>query len=176
MKFLARPTRKQEISPQRHLSQRACSWLAIAAIFATGCTTQIESQPLQLVAQAQAPQEMMPEAMEDSQEISVPLVLAARFKVKPEKRQLFLELAGATLEPTRKEPGNISYSFYEESKVPNSFIYFEEWRSFEDLQRHLERPYTQRLLERFEEILDGEANIRIYDINGITYSLERPAM
>lgn len=176
MKFFATPTRKPKISPQNQLSQRAFLWLAIGAIFTAGLIAQIHSQSPQPVARAQGLQEMMPDVMEGSQQVSVPLVLSARFKVKPEKRQLFLKLAGATLEPTRKEPGNISYSFYEESTVPNSFIYFEEWQSYQDLQKHLEQPYTQRLLERFEEILDGEANIRIYDINGITYSLERPAM
>jgi quinol monooxygenase YgiN len=106
-------------------------------------------------------------------QVDVPVVLATRFKIKPEKRNLFLELATAMLEPVRQEQGSISYSFYEESTEPNSFIYFEEWKSREALAEHLEKPYTQRLLERFPEILDSEANIRVYDIENLTYGFLR---
>jgi len=105
-------------------------------------------------------------------EVEVPLVLAARFKIKPEKRDLFIQLATDTLEPTRKEPGVISYSFYEEANVPNSFIYFEEWESRAALDKHLKQPYVTRLLDKFPEMLAEEANIRIYDIKDLTFGLE----
>ncbi len=109
---------------------------------------------------------------EEMKPVEVPLVLSARFKIKPEKRDEFLKLATATLEPTRKEEGNISYSFYEESTVPNSFIYFEEWRSRKDLAFHLQQPYTKNLLDKFSDLADGEGNIRVYDIKSLTYGLD----
>lgn len=147
--------------------------LLVLAIFSTGCDEEIKSQkPSQVTSEQMS--EMMEEMMEQTQEVSVPLVLSARFRVKPSKRELFLKLAGAALEPTRKEPGNISYSFYEESSNPNSFIYFEEWQSYEALAAHLARPYTQALLSRFNEIVEGEPNVRIYDIRGVTYELIDP--
>lgn len=147
--------------------------LLVLAISSTGCEEELKSQ--------ESPQgttkpmsEMMEQMMEQTLEVSVPLVLSARFRVKPSKRDVFLRLATATLEPTRKEPGNISYSFYEESSDPNSFIYFEEWQSYEALAAHLAQPYTQALLSRFNEIVDGEPNVRIYDIRGVTYELIEP--
>ncbi len=134
-------------------------------IFSTGCAASVVSKPIQEV----SPKET--QKIAQAPPVDVPVVLAARFKIKPGKRNLFLQLAKATLEPTRVEKGSISYSFYEESSVPNSFIYFEEWKSREALAEHLKTPYTQRLLKQFPNMLDGEPNIRVYDIKSLTYGL-----
>lgn len=103
--------------------------------------------------------------------IDVPTVLAGRYKIKPEQRERFLELATAGIEPTRKEAGNISYSFYEDAAVPNSFIYFEEWRSRAALAEHLQQPYITPLLKEFSDLVDGEVDVRVYDIKDLTYGL-----
>ena len=145
--------------------KQAFSVLLIFTFFSTGCVTSVTSKPIQ---------EISPKVtrnLAQATQVDVPVVLAARFKIKPEKRNLFLQLAKATLEPTRAEKGVISYSFYEESSVPNSFIYFEEWKSREALAEHLKTPYTQRLIQQFPDMLDGEPNIRVYDIKSLTYGL-----
>lgn len=138
--------------------------LLLVAVGSTGCAGTITSQ--------ETSEATRKEKQELARQVDVPVVLAARFKIKPEKREMFIELATATLQPTRAEEGVISYSFYEESTVPNSFIYFEEWQSREALAKHLKTPYTQRLLDNFSDMLDGEANIRVYDIKSLTYGLE----
>ncbi|BAQ64219.1 hypothetical protein GM3709_984 [Geminocystis sp. NIES-3709] len=99
------------------------------------------------------------------------IVLAGRYKIKPEKRDRFLELAIIGLEPTRQEAGNISYAFYEEVGVPNSFIYFEEWQSREALMAHLQQPYITPLLEEFGDLVEGSADVKIYDIKSYTEGL-----
>jgi quinol monooxygenase YgiN len=150
------------------LRQGVFSVLLSVAVFSAGCTTPVSRQETQDVSSNQ-----IQELAQQEDQVDVPVVLAARFKIKPDKREQFLELATATLEPTRTtEEGNISYSFYEESTVPNSFIYFEEWESREALAIHLKKPYTEQLLEKFPEMLDGEANIRVYDIENVTYGLD----
>ncbi|MEM7715666.1 MAG: putative quinol monooxygenase [Cyanobacteria bacterium P01_A01_bin.68] len=103
--------------------------------------------------------------------VEIPIVLAGRYKIKSDKRERFLELANSGLEPSRAESGNISYSFYEEAGTPNSFIYFEEWKSREALVEHLKQPYVTPLLEEFSELVDGDANVRVYDIHSLTYGL-----
>ena len=101
------------------------------------------------------------------------IVLAGRYKINPGKRERFLELAKSCLELTRKEPGNISYSIYEEAGIPNSFIYFEEWESREALEEHLKQPYITPLLKEFPDLVDGEADVRVYDIKSLSYGLEQ---
>lgn len=103
--------------------------------------------------------------------VEIPIVLAGRYKIKPDKRERFLQLANLGLESSRAEPGNISYSFYEEAGIHNSFIYFEEWESREALAEHLKQPYITPLLEEFSELVDGEADVRVYDIHNLTYGL-----
>lgn len=103
--------------------------------------------------------------------VEIPIVLAGRYKIKPEKRDRFLELANSGLEPSRAESGNISYSLYEEAGTPNSFIYFEEWKSREALVEHLKQPYVTPLIEEFSELVDGDANVLVYDIHSLTYGL-----
>lgn len=103
--------------------------------------------------------------------VTIPIVLAGRYKIKPDKRERFLELANLGLEATQAEPGNISYSLYEEAGNSNSFIYFEEWKSREALAKHLKQPYITPLLEEFSELVDGEADVRVYDIHNLTYGL-----
>jgi len=102
----------------------------------------------------------------------VPVVLAARFTVTEQGRDEFLLLANATLEPTRKEPGCISYAFYNQPGDMNSFIYFEEWKSREALTKHLRKPYVEKLLNAFSGLLQGSADVRVYDINNLTYGLD----
>ena len=75
------------------------------------------------------------------------------------------------MELTRKKLGNISYSIYEEAGIPNSFIYFEEWESREALEEHLKQPYITPLLKEFPDLLDGEADVKIYDIKSLSYGL-----
>lgn len=109
--------------------------------------------------------------MNQKNTVEVPIVLAGRYKIKPEKRERFLQLANSGLQPSRAESGNISYSFYEEAGTPNSFIYFEEWKSREALVEHLRQPYVIPLIEEFSELVDGDANVRVYDIYNLTYGL-----
>ncbi|MBV6626118.1 MAG: antibiotic biosynthesis monooxygenase [Rivularia sp. (in: Bacteria)] len=109
--------------------------------------------------------------MNQKNTVEVPIVLSGRYKIKPQKRERFLELANLGLESSRAESGNISYSLYEETGIPNSFIYFEEWKSREALVEHLKQPYITPLLEEFAELADGEANVRVYDIDNLTFGL-----
>lgn len=103
--------------------------------------------------------------------IDVPIVVAAKFKIKPDKREEFLELSSSVVEPTLAETGVISYSFYEDSNLKNHFIFFEEWKSIEALKFHLKTPYLERLMQKFPEFINGEPNIKIYEINKVDYEL-----
>ncbi len=109
--------------------------------------------------------------MNQQTNIEIPIVLAGRYKIKPEKRERFLELTKLALEYSRAESGNISYGCYEEVGSLNSFIYFEEWKSREALAKHLKQAYVTPLLEEFPELVDGEADVRVYDIHNFTYGL-----
>lgn len=76
------------------------------------------------------------------------LVRVVRNKVKPEKREEFLETVSALVEPTRAEPGCISYEFYIDRSDENRVFFFEEWEDQAALEFHHNQPYTKAYLEK----------------------------
>lgn len=96
------------------------------------------------------------------------LLVIAYLDVKPEHRQTFLDLATEVKTLTNQtEKGANSYTFYEDKKNPNSFFFFEDWQNQQALDEHLEKPYTRRLTQKFEEILVKPADVRIYRIKEV---------
>ncbi|OZH52781.1 hypothetical protein AFK68_22115 [Hydrocoleum sp. CS-953] len=96
--------------------------------------------------------------------MGLPVALSSRFVVKPEKREEFIKLATEATKQTRNEPGNLSYNVYEETTYPNSFIFFEEWKSRGSLDKHLATPYAKSIVEKFSELVEGEPSLRVYYI------------
>ncbi len=62
-------------------------------------------------------------------------------------RQLVLDSLWKLIDPTREEEGNISYDMHEDKNDPNSFVFYEHWRSQEDIDKHLEMPYLKAYAE-----------------------------
>jgi quinol monooxygenase YgiN len=115
----------------------------------------------------------VPSNKQQDSNANLPLVVANRFEIKPEQRDLFLKLSTAALAPTRAEPGCISYGFYEEPTAQNSFIYYEEWKDRRALIEHLQKPYVQPLLAKFSEILKGPLVVRVYTTNSVANELPK---
>lgn len=99
--------------------------------------------------------------------MSTEIIVAGSMKVKPEKRQAFLDLAQSCIQPSRSEPGCISYSFYEDRTEENQFLFFEEWQSREALEQHFQTAYFQQFAAQVPELFEGEVTIKIYQISGI---------
>lgn len=99
------------------------------------------------------------------------VVVASRFEIKPEKREVFLDVATKALESSCSEPGNITYGFYEDPNVRNSFIYFEEWKSREALAQHLKQPYAKAVVDNFPDFVKGTVDFKVYDIKSLTTKL-----
>jgi len=115
----------------------------------------------------------VPSNKQQDSNANLPLVVANRFEIKPEQRDLFLKLATAALAPTRAEPGCISYGFYEQPTEKNSFLYYEEWKDRTALIEHLQKPYVQPLLTKFSEIIKGSLVVRVYTTNSISNELPK---
>src|SRR5262245_38660513 len=66
-------------------------------------------------------------------------VMAAtvRMRVRPEKRDEFIQAMSGLTTRARRAPGCVSAHFYADSEDPNAFTLVEEWRRRRDLDRHL---------------------------------------
>lgn len=135
-------------------------WIFFAAFV---CTTIFSTSGLSQV----------PSNRQQDSNVTLPLVVANRFEIKPEQRDLFLKLATAALAPTRAEPGCISYGFYEQPTAQNSFIYYEEWQDRTALIEHLHKPYVQPLFAKFSELLKGSMVVRVYTTNSVATELPK---
>jgi quinol monooxygenase YgiN len=69
--------------------------------------------------------------------------LDGRLAIRPGARAAFLMAVSAVIPPSRRDKGCIHYSCYEDLAQPNSFLFYEEWESEADLDRHLAAPHTQ---------------------------------
>lgn len=80
------------------------------------------------------------------------LYVVAKFRAKPGLEMLAQKELAALLEPTRLEPGCISYDCHQSQDDPAIFIFYEAWKNREELDKHLGMPYLKALLGKVEEI------------------------
>ncbi len=90
------------------------------------------------------------------------LTVVARIQAKPEKVAEVRRALTALVEPTHREPGCVSYVLHESSVDPTLFVFYENWRSQEDLDKHLKMPYLQAILARVDELLACPPEIGTY--------------
>ncbi|KAL4497915.1 hypothetical protein ABPG72_014772 [Tetrahymena utriculariae] len=57
--------------------------------------------------------------------------------IKQESREQILPIFKTLVEETRKEEGNISYVLTNDVSDQNTFIFIEEWKSQEDINKHM---------------------------------------
>lgn len=91
-------------------------------------------------------------------------VIAGKFTCQPNKTEALLAVVDSLLEPSRSEEGCISYHFYEDRNTPGDFLFFEEWRSREDIDLHFTKAYFLAAMELFPDLIIGSADIKIYQV------------
>jgi quinol monooxygenase YgiN len=68
----------------------------------------------------------------------------------------------ALIEPTRSEEGCINYDLHRSLEDPAKFMFHENWRSKQDLDQHLAKPYLVRFLGLAGEFLTGPAQVSVW--------------
>ncbi|GAB3678952.1 hypothetical protein GCM10027597_21420 [Saccharopolyspora tripterygii] len=64
------------------------------------------------------------------------------------------------VEPTRAEEGSLEYHFHQDKDDVGTFVFYEVWRSKEDLDRHLELPHMKEFWENRMDYLERDLDIR----------------
>jgi quinol monooxygenase YgiN len=77
-----------------------------------------------------------------------------RLTARPDTREeLARRVREDMLEATRAEPGCIRYAFYQDVQDPDSFIFAEEWESWEALESHFRSDHVGRFLAGLGDVL-----------------------
>jgi quinol monooxygenase YgiN len=97
------------------------------------------------------------------------LIVIAKFRTKSEKRQQMIDMAKGLLEPSRSEDGCIFYEFLQDPFDPDSFTFYERWRSREDLTLHSKEPHFKEFEKTFPElVVENGVSIVAYEVSGET--------
>lgn len=86
--------------------------------------------------------------------------LIATMVAKPEKRAELLNILMTMVAPTRAESACIGYHLHVSDADQNKFVFYENWNSREELNQHLDMPHLKPLVERMDELLDGQLDLQ----------------
>ena len=74
------------------------------------------------------------------------MIILAKGVVRPDRREAFIAAAREQIVETRKEPGCISYDFFESQTEPNTFVFNERWKSQEAVDAHFQTDHIKKFM------------------------------
>jgi quinol monooxygenase YgiN len=86
--------------------------------------------------------------------------LIAYLHAKPEKREELLKVLLSFIEPSRDEAACINYHLHVSDDDPNLFIFYENWRSREELDQHLQTAMLTNFWNRRLDLLEKDVDIK----------------
>lgn len=92
------------------------------------------------------------------------IIVHGMIPIKPERRELALELARRMGAATRLEPGCISYDFYIGLGDPNTLLLFQEWADMDSLSAHFETDHMEEFMQQLPDCLDGQITTRRFAV------------
>jgi quinol monooxygenase YgiN len=91
------------------------------------------------------------------------VTVVARIKAKKGMEETVNQELMALVAPTRSEKGCINYDLHRSIDDRSVFMFYENWVSKEDLDKHLAMPYMKSHMEKAREMLAGPAEITLWE-------------
>ena len=92
------------------------------------------------------------------------LRVIARVKARPGKVDELLSILSSLVEPTRKEPGCISYKLLQNNQDRTDFALIEEWKSRAALEFHFATKHFKDALGKLPSLVAAEPDIQQYHL------------
>jgi quinol monooxygenase YgiN len=89
--------------------------------------------------------------------------IVARFVARPETVEEVRAVLLALLEPTRKEPGCVSYELLHNMADPTDFTFLEEWADEAAINAHMKTPHLTGAVQQAQPLLATELDVRLYE-------------
>jgi len=91
------------------------------------------------------------------------IVVTALIRVKDRlTAQAQDELIGLVA-PTRAEPGCIAYDLYRSPDQESCFMFYECWRSRQDLDEHLRKPHIREFMKKADSFLAEPLRVSVWE-------------
>ncbi len=92
--------------------------------------------------------------------VTVKAIIKAKDGMEEKAKQELLTL----IKPTLSEEGCINYDLHQSVENKNQFMFYENWKSKEDLDKHLETPHIKAFLAKAEDILAEPVEITLWEM------------
>jgi len=87
------------------------------------------------------------------------VTLIAHLLAKPEKRAELLEILTGFVKPTRADKASVVYNLHVSKDNPNSFVFYECWRTQKELDEHFKVPFLANFWARRLDYLQKDAEV-----------------
>ena len=92
------------------------------------------------------------------------LRVIARVKARPGKVNELVSLLSSLVEPTRKEPGCISYILLQNNQDTTDLTLVEEWKNNTALESHFATKHFKDAMTKLPSLVSAEPDIRRYHV------------
>ncbi len=92
------------------------------------------------------------------------LRVIAKVKARADKVNELLSVLSSLVDPTRKEPGCLSYNLLQNNEDPTDVTLVEEWESDKALESHLAAKHFKDAQVKLSGLVAAKADIRLYHL------------
>ncbi len=92
------------------------------------------------------------------------VTVVARIKAKNGMEENVRETLMSLVSPTRSEAGCINYDLHQAIDDKSLFIFYENWASKDDLDKHFGMPYLKAFLEKANDILAEPVDVTLLEM------------
>lgn len=91
-------------------------------------------------------------------------IITVFFSAKPERRTEVIQLCKSMINPSRNEPGCISYNFYQDLSDENKFFFFEEWKDQQAIDAHVKTNHYKEFVPKFETMIKAPSDLQVRSV------------
>lgn len=92
------------------------------------------------------------------------IVVVGRVKTDAGRRDALIRIGQAVAAKSRKETGCISYRLYEDTELPNEFVFVEEWDDREALERHFATSHVAEFMRAIRATIVAPPDVKFHTI------------
>jgi quinol monooxygenase YgiN len=92
------------------------------------------------------------------------LRVVARITARPDTVNEVRQILDGLIDPTRKEPGCVSYELLQNRKDPADFTFVEEWDGDASLEGHFSTEHISAALPKLQTLVAESPDIRTYSL------------
>ena len=92
------------------------------------------------------------------------VTVLALVKAKQGMEEIVGQELFSLVKPTRSEPGCISYNLHQAIDDKSLFMFYENWKSQEDLDKHREMPHLKAFREKADNLLAKPIEVTLFEM------------